>query len=206
MAQLATLDKPTKPRTATEDRSAKIFLTAAEIIYKKGFDATSMNDIAKKVNLTKAGLYYYTKGKVDLLYKIMDFAMECVERDIMEPCQDIADPEHRLQQIIRNHLMVIAETGGAITILIEEVEKLSSTQKRKIIDRNRRYLELVRTALRELKQQGRLRDLDVTVAALNMFATILGVARWWDPKGRLSNRRIADEVTNFVLAGLLWYE
>ena len=204
MAQLASLDKPTGPRTPTEDRSSEIFLTAAEIIYKKGFDATSMNDIAKAVKLTKAGLYYYTKGKGDLLYRIMDFAMNCVERDIMEPSQEIADAEERLEMIVRSHLKVIADTGGAITILTEAVEKLPATQKRKIIERKRSYLELVRNTLRVLKQQGRLRDLDVAVAALNMFATILGVARWWNPKGRFSSRRIEDEVTRFVLAGLLW--
>ncbi len=178
-------------------------MTAADLIYRNGFDATSMNDIAKAVNLTKAGLYYYTKGKDDLLYKIMTFAMDCVERDIMKPCKEIPDPEQRLRGIIRNHVNSILVSGGAITVLTEELNKLSAARKRRIIGRNRLYLDLVRDTLRELKKSGRLRDLDITIAALNLFATVLGVARWYQPKGRLSSDRVADEIARFILAGIL---
>ena len=107
MSRLATLDKPDQPRTAAEDRAAEVLMSAADLIYRKGFAATSMNDIAKAVNLTKAGLYYYTKGKEDLLYKIIGFAMDCVERDVMAPAQMVEDPEQRLTLIIREHLRTI---------------------------------------------------------------------------------------------------
>jgi len=203
MARLAMLDRPAEPRSAAEDRAAEVLMTAADLIYRNGFDATSMNDIASAVKLTKAGLYYYTKGKGDLLFKIMNFAMDCVERDIMAPCQEIVEPESRLRGIIERHLNVIFVTGGAITVLSEEVNKLSPPQKRTIIGRKRQYLDLVRDTLVELRDSGRLRDVDVTVAALNLFATVLGVARWYDPKGRFSSAGIAEETTRFILAGLL---
>ena len=203
MARLAMLDKPVGPRSAAEDRAADVLMTAADLIYRNGFDATSMNDIAKAVNLTKAGLYYYTKGKDDLLYKIMTFAMDCVDRDIMAPCQEISDPEQRLQAIIRNHANLILVSGGAITVLTEELNKLSTAHKRRIVGRKRLYLDLVRDTLQELKKSGRLRDLNITVAALNLFAAVLGVARWYDPKGRLSGDRVVDEIVRFILAGLL---
>ena len=203
MARFAMLDKPAEPRSAAEDRAAEILLTAADLIYRNGFDATSMNDIAKAVNLTKAGLYYYTKGKHDLLYKIMTFAMDCVERDVMAPCQAISDPEQRLHGIIRNHVNSILLSGGGLTVLTEELNKLSTAHKRTIIGRKRLYLDLVRGTLQELKKSGRLRNLDITVASLNLFATVLGVARWHKPKGRLSSDRVADEIARFILAGLL---
>ena len=197
------LDKPVGPRSAAEDRAADVLMTAADLIYRNGFDATSMNDIAKAVNLTKAGLYYYTKGKDDLLYKIMTFAMDCVERDIIAPCQEISDPEQRLRGIVRNHVNSILVSGGAITVLTEELNKLSAAHKRRIISRKRLYLDLLRDTLQTLKKSGRLRDLDITIAALNLFATVLGVARWYDPKGRLSSDCVADEIARFILAGLL---
>ena len=95
MARLGVLDKPAEPRSAAEDRAANVLMTAADLMYRNGFDATSMNDIAKAVNLTKAGLYYYTKGKDDLLYKIICFAMDCVERDIIQPSEEISAAEER---------------------------------------------------------------------------------------------------------------
>jgi len=76
-----------------------VFLAAADPIYREGYDATSMNDIAAAVNVTKAGLYYYTRGKADLLFRIMSFAMDCVDRDIMDPCRQMNEPEERLREI-----------------------------------------------------------------------------------------------------------
>jgi AcrR family transcriptional regulator len=203
MARLAVLDQPAQPRSAAEDRAAEVLLTAADLIYRNGFDATSMNDIAKAVNLTKAGLYYYTKGKGDLLYKIISFAMDCVERDIIGPCAEIEDAEKRLHQIIARHLETIFVTGGAITVLTAEVNKLSAPQRRAIVTRKRRYLDLVRDTLSELDKAGRLRNVDMTVASLNLFSTILGVARWYQPKGRFSSDRVASETACFIVSGLL---
>ena len=203
MARPAILDRPSKRRSAANDRAAQVLMTATKLICRNGFAATSMNDIAKAVNLTKAGLYYYTKGKGDLLYKIMTFAMDCVERDILATCQEISDPEQRLRKIVLQHLKVTFLTGGAITIVTEEVNELPAAQKRAIVARKRRYLDLVRNTLRELKKSGRLRNLDVTVAALNLFATTLGVARWYQPKGRFTSDRVANETTRFIISGLL---
>jgi AcrR family transcriptional regulator len=50
-------------RTDERDRTRAIALKAAEIFHEKGFDATSMDDIARALGMTKAGLYYYIKVK-----------------------------------------------------------------------------------------------------------------------------------------------
>ncbi len=203
MAQLGTLDKNLPADSATEDRATEVLLAAADLIYRQGFDATSMNEIAEAVKLTKAGLYYYTKGKGDLLYKIMNYAMERVERDIIVPCSAIVDAEERLTQIIRKHVDAIIVTGGAITILTGEVDKLAESENRAILARKRLYLNLVRDTLAELKKENRLRDLDIKIASLNMFSTILGVARWHSASGRFSSKRITDETLRFILSALL---
>ena len=203
MARLGVLDRPAEPRSAAEDRAAKVLMTAADLMYRNGFDATSMNDIAKAVGLTKAGLYYYTKSKNDLLYKIISFAMDCVERDIIRPSEEISEAEERLQFIIQAHLKSIFVSGGVITILTEEIHKLSPTHRQNVVAREHKYLDLVRGTLQELKKTGRLRDLDVTIAALNMFASILGIVRWYDAKGRFNSDRVAAEISRFIMSGLL---
>ena len=185
------------------DRASEIYLAAAEIIRKKGFDATSMNDIAEAVHLTKAGLYYYTKGKRDLLYMIISFAMEKLEREVVEPALKIHHPVKRLQAVIQNHIRLIVYEGAAITILTEEVDGLAPAKKKKIIQRKRAYFELVRDTLEEIKKSGKLRDLDTTVAAMNVFAIILGIARWHRPDGRIPVEGIVDEISKFIVGGLL---
>lgn len=203
MAQLGTLDRNVPADSAPQDRATEVLLAAADLIYRQGFDATSMNDIAEAVGLTKAGLYYYTKGKGDLLYKIMSYAMDRVERDIITPCRELADAEERLTQVIRCHVDAIIVTGGAITILTGEVGKLGVKENRAIVARKRLYLNLVRDTLVQLKKEKRLRNLDIKIASLNLFSTILGVARWHQAAGRLSPKRVTEETLQFILSALL---
>ncbi|MGE0375434.1 MAG: TetR/AcrR family transcriptional regulator [Planctomycetaceae bacterium] len=188
---------------SVEDRTAEICRTAAKVICEKGFDAASMNDIAAAVNLTKAGLYYYTTGKLDLLYRIVEFAMTLVEEQVVQPCAAIEDPQERLQQMIRNHVILVAEGGGQISILSDEVNCLPPRERRAIIERKRQYLDFVRETMRELKAAGHLQNLNPDIAALNLFATISGVARWYRQGGKLSPEGVADEVVKFLLGGIL---
>lgn len=189
--------------TADQVRLDEIVKTAALVIHRQGYDATSMNDIADAVKLTKAGLYYYTKGKQDLLYKIILWAMDLVETEILQPGRAIRDPEERLHEIVRRHLEAMLVDGGVVAILTVEVDKLTPEHKDEIKGRHRLYLDLVRDTLRELKEQGRLRPQDPMIAALNLFATILGIARWYQPVGHLSREVVIGEITSYVLGALL---
>ena len=57
----------------SEGRAAEVYRKAAEIILQKGYDATSVSDIAEALGITKAGLYHYIHGKTQLLF-------DCAER------------------------------------------------------------------------------------------------------------------------------
>ena len=190
-------------KTTTEDRARTVLFKAAELFHQQGYDATSMNDIARAVDLTKAGLYYYTKGKEDLLFKIVDYAMACVEKEIIEPAMEIAAPRARLAFIIENHLRKIFEMGGAITVLTVEVAKLQPAQEKKITARQRAYLDLMVSTIGELKDSKIGGDMDARLAALNVFSCILGATRWYKPKGRFKQDRIVKETIRFIESGLM---
>ena len=185
------------------DRRPEIVNAAALIIHQRGYDATSMNEIAEAVNLTKAGLYYYTQGKQDLLYMIMKWAMDLVETDILTPCREIKNPEERIRAIVKNHLKVMMVDGGAVTILTVEVNKLTTEKRSEINQRHRIYLDLVKDTLADLKDLGRLRPADPMIAALNLFATFFGVPRWYHQKGNLNQDEVSKEISNYVLGALL---
>lgn len=201
MAIDITPDRPL-PAQLESDRKAQIYRAAAELIVQKGLDATSMNDIARAVDLTKPGLYHYITGKKDLLFSIMQFAMDTVQSLVIEPALKIADAEERLRFILARHAGM-TEYVREITILADELPALTEAHRQVIVRRKREYLMLLRETLLELRYEQKLRELDVDVAALNVFATILGIARWFRPNGRLSAQQVTDETTRFLLAGLL---
>src|SRR6267154_5989610 len=92
-----------------EARTDHIYRVAAGIMCRKGYEATSMNDIADAVGLTKAGMYHYIQGKEHLLFEIMSFAMDMVNENVMTPTRDIADAEERLRALVERHAGRILE-------------------------------------------------------------------------------------------------
>lgn len=186
-----------------DDRAGYIYRTAAKIIRQKGFNATSMSEIAEAVDLTKPGLYYYVKGKKELLYKITHLAMDLLERHVVSHAEGLIDPAERLAEIIRRHAYLLTRDTGALAILIDEVDGLSPEQRAEIIGRKRGYFELVRRTLDELAEQGRLRQVDTTVGAFSLLGMVMWIARWYDGDGDLDGQQVADDVTRIALGIVL---
>jgi AcrR family transcriptional regulator len=196
--------------TATDepDRLVEIYRAAAQIICNKGYDATSMNDIAEAVGITKSGLYHHVSGKRNLLFSIMNFGLDSLEEQVIIPAREIQDAEQRLRTIITNHVQLItsrstAEGNNPVSIVVDEVAGLTLPQRRKIDARKRAYVDLIRDALTELKSSGKLRELDVTAATFSLLGMILWLSRWYSPAGRLSPEQVSEEVTKIALSGLL---
>ena len=198
---------PPAPQDIFDDeRAGRIYRTAAQMIEERGFDGTSMNDIAKAVGMTKPGVYYYVGGKKELLYAIMSFAMGRLERDVVEPASRLDDPQERLRAIVREHARLLTlETGaaGAVAVLMNEVGGLSDEQREEIVGRKRNYFEFVRRTLEDLAADGRLRRLDTTVASFSLLGMVMWISRWFVPKGRLDGEDVVRDITEMAVAAVL---
>lgn len=199
--------EPGPPVRVASARLRKIYVEASRLFVEKGYDATSMSDIAEAVNITKAGLYHFVKGKEDLLFTIMSFGMDELFDEVVNPARQVADPEARLRLIIRNHLMnigrVMTDSGNPVTIVADEPSGLSPEKRAIIDDRKRQYYRLVRETILELKAKGVApASLNATVAAHGILGMILWMARWRKPQGKLTLDQIIDQITAFAMGGV----
>lgn len=195
-------------RLSGTERMDQIYRVAAQMICERGFDACSMKDIADAVGITKAGIYHFIPSKKELLFAIMNYGMDTLETAVINPAREIADAEQRLRLIVTNHSMLIArgsndEGHDPVTILVEEEMGLPLPHRRKIKQRKRVYLDLVRGTLKELKAEGKLKDIDETAAAFSLLGMIMWLARWFRPDGRLSREQVAEEICKIALGGIL---
>ena len=162
-----------------------------------------MNEIAEAVGLTKAGIYHYIHGKEDLLFQIMTFAMDMVDKDVISHARQVPDAEQRLRTIVERHARRILEVGGAVTILLEEMPGLTPAHRRAIKSRKRVYFELVKETLVQLAAEGKLRDVNPAVAAFSLFGMIIWISRWYRRDGELSAQQVLKDfleiATNAVL-------
>ena len=186
-----------------QSRRAEICRTAAQIFHDRGYDATSVSDIARTLGITKAGLYHYFESKEALLFEITAYGLDRVRDEVIVPARALRDPEARLRQLVIRHASIATQGRGAIAQLVDEVRALPPPARKRVEERMRAYFDLVRGTLVELRSAGRLRDVDPTVATFSLIGTILWLPRWFRQNGRLSREQVANEIANIALSGLL---
>jgi AcrR family transcriptional regulator len=182
-----------------EDRAEHIYRVAAEIMCQKGYEATSMNDIGDAVGLTKAGVYHYIRGKEHLLFEIMSYAMDMVDLDVVGPARKAADAEQRLRIILERHARRILDVGGSVTVLLDEMWALKPTHRRIIKSRKRAYFDLIRDTLARLEAEGKLRDVNPTVATFALLGILNWISRWYRRDGPVTAQ---ETLHNLVALGL----
>lgn len=193
-----------KPPTVSDDhRAHDIYREAAQIIFAKGFDATSMGDIAEAVDLTKGGLYYYIKGKKALLFAIMNFAMDLVEREVSKPAEAMEDPQRRLEQLIAGHLQLVLDDPGPMSILVDEEEGLDPDYRDRIRKRKRAYYVFVRDTIQGVLDAHGRTDIDPTVATNGLFGMIHWAVRWFRADGGRDKPTVIAQMTRLAMHGLI---
>jgi len=192
-----------KKSAPNNERLAEIYRTAAQIILRKGYDATSVNDIANALGMTKAGLYHYINGKKELLFDIMNFGLGELDEEVAAPAKAIADPAARLRFIVASHARLVTLGQGAITILVDEVTALTPAQQRKITQRKRAYFDFLRGTLDELRAGGLLQDVDTTAATFSLLGMVNWLSRWFQQGGALTEEQAAEQIVRIALHGLL---
>src|SRR6185503_11697807 len=111
--------KPSGPDMSAERN--RVYEVAAEVFHRKGYDNTSMSDVAKAVGLTKAGLYHHIASKERLLFPVLDYGLDLTDARVVEPLKRIEDPVDRLTRMIELHLRVVLEERNVeITGLLHE--------------------------------------------------------------------------------------
>ena len=191
------------PTSGKGKRASNVYRVAAEIMCRKGYEATSMNDIAEAAGLTKAGIYHYIRGKEDLLFGIMTYAMDNVEQGIIAPAMEQTDAEQRLYTIVERHTRSVLEGVGAITIVLEEMTSLTPPHRRTITQRKRAYFEFIRHTLEQLASEGKLRDVSPTCAAFSILGMILWISRWYRRDGKITLQQVMNDYLQIAMSGVL---
>jgi len=186
-----------------DTRRAAMYRTAAQMFRDRGFDATSVSDVARALGLTKAGLYHHFESKEALLFEIMMFGLDKVRDEVIVPVRAIRDPEERLRQLIVRHARITTRGQGAVAHLGDEIRALPPPARKQIETRMRVYFDLIRNTLNELHAAGRLRQVDRTVATFSLIGMILWLPRWFRLDGRLTQEDVAESIANLALGGLL---
>jgi TetR/AcrR family transcriptional regulator, cholesterol catabolism regulator len=184
-------------------RRKKILETAAKVICDKGYEGTSIQDIAEATGLTKAGLYHHIHSKEHLLHEIMNYGMDVFEEQVLDQVMAIADPLERLKSCMeKNILLVTHGWSKEVIIILHEHATLHGQARAQINARKKRYVRFLENSFAEAMRAQRIRRVQPTVAAFAFLGMVLWIYKWFRPDGKVSESELVKEMQNVFFGGL----
>lgn len=181
-----------------------IVSAAAELFARKGFGATSLDDIAERLGATKGALYYHIKNKEDILRHIYLMVLAASEEPLAEIVAAPLPPAEKLARAIAHHVSVAANRSPAMTVFYREHPHLTGPFAREIVLRKKVYERYFEQIIEEGQAAGVFsRAIDAKIATFGLLGMCNWLSQWYQPDGVFTHQRIAAMFTEMLERGLL---
>jgi AcrR family transcriptional regulator len=195
-----------EPRQEVRQRPRQeILRAAARLFQQQGYDATSMNDVAAALKLSKGGLYHHFESKDEILFHIMSHALEITEERVVKVARRIDGIEERLRTLIRLHIQVVlSPEDREITVMLHENHPLPPALRRKINARKKDYLVFVENLIAEVqRKRNSASSVTPRAAAFALVGMINWIYQWYKPEGPLTGDALVQQYTDIFFHGVV---
>ena len=180
-----------------------ILVAAAQVFSQKGYHATSMQDIAEAVNLQKGSLYHHVSSKQEILFDILDRALDLLIERLSGVLHRPGPPDEKLRRAIRVYLETLADHADLSAVLLLEHRSLEPDLHTRHVPRRDRFESMWRELIREGKDAGIFSCMSPSLAARALLGVMNWTITWYRPDGPLTAAEIAEQFADLFLNGLL---
>jgi TetR/AcrR family transcriptional regulator, cholesterol catabolism regulator len=191
------------PRRGSHRRADEVLEAAATVFAERGFHGASTQDIADRLGMRQASLYYYFSSKEAALEEVCVRGIERIIADTGAIAVGPGSAILRLEAIIRRHVEPMARNCAALRAYLHERRFLPKDARRRVGRLARRYERIVEAVLEEGIASGELRaDLDVRVATDAILGVCNAAAHWPEREPSEAMRHVADQLVQLVRFGV----
>jgi len=190
-------------RPKTYKRKSEIYKTVAALFASNGYERTSIRDITRELGMSTSSLYYYFKSKKELLFDLMNDGMDESLSAIEAICGSVLSPSEKMEKVLKFYTTFYALNRERLILLMHDIDSLNRSYKEVLVQKERRHVELLKTILIDLKNEGRLKDLHPTVAAFAFYGMIHWLFKWYDPQGPVDPDDLASSFLEIFTRGVL---
>lgn len=187
---------------STSEKRTRIIDTAAKLFAKKGFENTTTRDICKATGMSHAMIYYYFDDKESLLYEILDEILSEGLQAIKKIDRSSKSLKEKLAAITdvyaRYHVVKIDK----MKVFVHEQKSLKPEHKKKVVEYQREYLNILINILEGLKEKNEIVNLDTKAAAFTFFGMVHWAYRWYDPKGKIKPKQLSQIINRIFTEGI----
>lgn len=187
-----------------KDKRAELLRRAITVFSARGYRATSMNDLAGQVKLSKSTLYHYFSSKQDLLVAIYDGVMaENIEaaRRITESNQSVVAS---LRQMLAERVAYTCHNHRILQIFHEEEAELPRRLMAQVLESRRVYQKVMTDLLERGLEEG---VLDFQTSPTMVANCLLGACnwsyKWYNLRGPKSPEELASELADLLMRSIV---
>ncbi len=182
------------------NRRAEIVRRAARLFREKGFDGTTVRDIAAAVGMRSGSPFYHFASKQEILFAVME---EGLRQGLARSEAALArggSARERFFALVRAHFAVVLEDGADfVPVMLYEWRRLPPVYRRRLIAVKDRYDALWQGLIAELVASGQMHG-DAKLARLLILGAVNFAATWFRKGGPLSVDELACATADFFLA------
>ena len=184
----------------SEKRDA-VFDTAARLFRERGFDDTSLNEIAEILNITKPTVYYYVRSKDDLLYEIKVHAQQQVLEALREAEALDASGLERLRTAMIRYGMIMTTDYG-VCLAVVPARHMEEENRRRFFVGVEEANSLIERIVKAGHADGSLAKVDSKLVLRALFGSLNWIGMWFRSSGRLSPRALVEQQVDLLLDGV----
>jgi AcrR family transcriptional regulator len=186
------------------NRSDELIQAALELFAKKGYAATSLQDMADVVGVLKGSLYHYIDSKEDLLYQIFENAHVDAEHLMAQVDALEVDPVERLRYYLERSVRNTLENLELQVLYFRDWRHLTGERRARLDERRRQYARYLRKLITEAYEfRGVRAEVNPRYVASFVIGGTNWVADWYHPDGEDSADEVARSYAELALAAVL---
>ena len=190
------------PKTKTKGSvlPETILQAATHLFIERGFDGTSMNDIAEALGVTRTAVYYYYKNKEAILVALTDNITRVAAQLAEETARhDHLQPTEALRTLVSRHVRLIIDHGAQFRIVERSEEQLPREQRAAATNYRRGVLANFTAVIERGVRAGVFRPTDPQVTAFAIVGMCNWTAWWCQPGGRKTRDEVAELISDFAV-------
>jgi AcrR family transcriptional regulator len=186
----------------TISRKEQIIVTAAQLFKQKGYEASSMRDIALVLNIEAASLYHHIKSKEEIL-ELICFTMAQKFLSAIAEVNDIYfNAEEKLRKAILHHVEIITEDINKSAVFLREWRSLPENSLKDFMQLRNHYESEFTHIIENGMQEDIFENVDKKFAVLSILSSVNWINEWYQADGKMNAEEIAKKISDFVMGGL----
>ena len=178
-----------------------VLRTAAQLFNEKGYAASTLDEVAERLGVSKPTVYYYVDSKDAILLECVRTGLEMLQRAIREVDARGGHAIDKLMAAMRAYVDIVTQDFGMCVIRVGE-ESLPPEARQKVrrmkAGLDAEFRELIRLGIAE----GSIAPCDPKIAAFTLAGALSWIGRWYQPGGELDPEAIADQCIRLLIQGL----